>query len=65
MTCEDCGKCEASLAWSDSLGVDMLCDRCYDKRANYDPPDADGDDICRDPAAELRDAMDLARGLKR
>ncbi len=42
-----------------------VCAECFTRRDNYEPPDADGEDICRDHAAELRDAMDLTRGLKR
>lgn len=41
------------------------CKAAYDKwLANYDPPDADGEDLFRDYQAEARDQMDEARRLK-
>ncbi len=58
--CEDCGE-PATTEWEDGAPV---CDACRANRDNYEPRDADGEDICRDYAAERRDAQQAARELK-
>jgi hypothetical protein len=66
--CVDCGEIGSYVAKEytgpDTFNFVRVCEGCYDKRENREPPDADGEDLFRDYGAEARDRMDEARRLK-
>jgi hypothetical protein len=71
--CEDCDDADATSLWD--LGEDhafwtgkrmqSVCEACWTKRDNYDPPDPDGEAFRGGEAAAYHaEQMDAARRLK-